>query len=244
MLVLGVNRLKVGHDQESDLGAMTSPRQFAIIEEHYRDALAQGAKASGSLQREGNYVSPVVLWDVHHGMKVMREETFGPLLPVMPFTGEDDAIKLANDSDFGLNASIWSCDIAKAQRVASGLQAGNWAINDVLKNIGHAGLPFGGVKKSGFGRYHGAEGLRNFTYPVSGLTSRSRLPKEPNWFPYSEERYQQFRGYMDFIYGEGPLYGRISRNWGALQAFREYSAFDLMQRWQNLKWMLPWNRDN
>lgn len=243
MLIEATANLKIGQGPEGDLGAMTSPRQIAVVEEHYRDALAQGAKASGPLLREGNYLKPVVLWDVHHGMRVMREETFGPLLPVMPFTGEDEAWRLANDNDFGLNASIWSRDIPKARRIASRLQVGNWAINDVLKNAGHGRLPFGGVKKSGFGRYHGAEGLRSFTYPVSGLICRSRLPKEPNWFPYSAKRYAHFKDFLDFVYGEGSLYRRIRRNWPALQAFREYSVFDLMQRWQNLRLMLPWNRD-
>lgn len=239
----GVAQLTIGHGPQGDLGAMTTRQQLEIVEAHYHDALAQGAQASGTLERNGNYVKPVILWNVHHGMRIMREETFGPLLPVMPFASESDAITLANDNEFGLNASIWSSDLVKAQRVAKQLQVGVWAINDVLKNAGHPGLPFGGVKNSGFGRYHGAEGLRNFTYPVAGLTSRSRLSKEPNWFPYSDERFQQFKGYMDFVYGSGSLYQRIKRNWPALQAFREYSAFDLRQRWQNLQLMLPWKRD-
>ncbi|MGR9045053.1 MAG: aldehyde dehydrogenase family protein [Gammaproteobacteria bacterium] len=242
-LLARVAEMKVGQGPAGDLGAMTSPDQFGVVEAHYRDALALGAEVSGPLERQVNYVKPVVLWNVHHGMRIMREESFGPLLPVMPFKTEDDAVRLANDSDFGLNASIWSVDIAKAERVAGQLQTGVWAINDVLKNVGHAGLPFGGIKKSGFGRYHGAEGLRNFTYPVSGLTSRSRLPKEPNWFPYNDERYQQFKGFMDFVYGSAPLYRRIRRNWPALQAFREYSAFDLTQRWHNLLLLLPWKRE-
>ena len=242
-LLAGVAQLKVGHGHAADLGAMTSPGQFAILEAHYQDALAQGAQVSGPLQRQGNYVTPVLLWDVHHGMRIMREETFGPLLPVMPFSGEAQAVQLANDNDYGLNASIWSSDFAKANRVACQLQTGNWVINDVIKNIGHPGLPFGGVKKSGFGRYHGAEGLRQFTYAVSGLSCRSRLPKEPNWFPYSDQRYAEFTGYLDFLYGAGSLYQRIRRNWQALQAFREYSAFDLKQRWQNFRLMLPWKRD-
>jgi 4,4'-diapolycopenoate synthase len=243
MLQTATAQLIVGHGEQADLGAMTSPEQFSIVEKHYRDAIALGAKASDELEQTGNFVKPVVLWNVHHGMKVMREETFGPLLPVMAFSSEAEAIQLANDNDFGLNASIWSSDITKATRVAKQLQTGLWAINDVLKNAGHPGLPFGGVKKSGFGRYHGAEGLRNFTYPVAGLTSRSHLPKEPNWFPYSAERYQQFKGYMDFVYGSGSFYHRIRRNWQALQAFRDYSAFDLRQRWQNIQLMLPWKRD-
>ncbi len=189
------------------------------------------------------YLAPQVLTNVDHSMRVMREETFGPLLPVMAFNDEAEALRLANDSEFGLNASVWSKDIAKAQRIARQLQVGNWVINDVLKNVGHPGLPFGGIKNSGFGRYHGAEGLRNFCYPVSGLTNRSHLPKEPNWFPYSESNYQNFKGFMDFVHGSGSLLQRIQRNLPALEAFRDYSSFDLPQRWQNLKLMLSCKRD-
>jgi acyl-CoA reductase-like NAD-dependent aldehyde dehydrogenase len=244
-LCAGAARLKAGRNGEGDIGAMTSPRQIEIVAAHYEDALRQGARASGPLIRDGNYLQPVVLWNVHHGMQVMREETFGPLLPVMAFDDEDDAVRSANDSLFGLNASIWSGNLQKAERVARRLQVGNWMINDVLKNVGHPGLPFGGVRHSGFGRYHGAEGLRNFTYSVSCMISRSRLPKEPNWFPYSEERYRQFRAYVDCLYGEGSLYHRIKRNWRALQAFRDYAAFDFKQRILNLKlYLQPWKRDD
>ena len=243
MLKVGAAQLKVGTDKYGDLGAMTSAAQIDVVQAHYQDALDKGAQASGPLERQGNFLKPVVLWNVHHGMRVMREESFGPLLPVMAFTDESEALRLANDSEFGLNASVWSSDIELAKRVASQLNVGNWAINDVIKNIGHPGLPFGGVKQSGFGRYHGAEGLRNFTYPVSGLTNRSRLPKEPNWFPYSEQGYQNFKGYMDFVYGTGSFIQRLKRNRPALDAFREYSTFDLAQRWQNLKLMLSWKRD-
>ena len=242
-LLAGVAQLKVGNDPYSDLGAMTSAAQIEVVEAHYQDAIDQGAQASGPLERQGNFIKPVVLWNVNHNMRLMCEESFGPLLPVMAFSDESDGVRLANDSEFGLNASIWSCDIERAKRVASQLNVGSWAINDVIKNIGHPGLPFGGVKQSGFGRYHGAEGLRNFTYPVSGLTNRSHLPKEPNWFPYSEKGYQNFKGYMDFVYGSGSFVQRFKRNRPALEAFREYSTFDLAQRWQNLKLMLTWKRD-
>ncbi|MFA5983612.1 MAG: aldehyde dehydrogenase family protein [Methylococcaceae bacterium] len=243
MLVEGVEDISLGHGLLGDLGTVSSERQFEIVQAHYQDAIAQGASASAPLRRLVNYVKPIVLWNVHHGMRVMREETFGPLLPVMAFTDEAEAINLANDSEYGLNASIWSLDLTKAQRVARQLQVGNWAVNDVLKNAGHSGLPFGGVKRSGFGRYHGAEGLRNFTYPVSGLVSHSRFSKEPNWFPYSQQRYEDFKGYLDFIYGEGPILRRVKRNWQALQAFRGYSAFNFAQRLQNLKAKLPWRQD-
>ncbi|MFI3219037.1 MAG: aldehyde dehydrogenase family protein, partial [Methylococcales bacterium] len=200
MLKEATCKLTVGHGEAGDLGALTSISQYQVVKAHYDDAMSKGAKASAPLQLNGRYLQPVVLWDVSHDMRIMREETFGALLPVMPFSTEQQAIELANDSDYGLNASVWSSDIHKAESVARQLQVGNWAVNDVIKNIGHAGLPFGGVKNSGFGRYHGAEGLRNFTYTVSGLTSRSSLNDEPNWFPYSDTRYQQMHGFIDFVF--------------------------------------------
>jgi acyl-CoA reductase-like NAD-dependent aldehyde dehydrogenase len=228
---------------QADLGAMTSEQQFAILQAQYDDAIAQGAKASGPFQRDGNYLKPIVLWNVNHNMRVMREESFGPILAVMAFNDDAEAVRLANDSEFGLNTSIWSQDLAQAESIAQQLQVGNWAINDVIKNAGHPALPFGGVKHSGFGRYRGAEGLRNFSYPVSGLTNRSRLAKEPNWFPYNQQGYEQFKSYIDFVYSEDSLLKRLKRNWPALMAFRQYSAIDVKQSWQNFKQLLPWQRD-
>ena len=233
-LLAAVEKITVGHGEVGDLGGLTSLKQFAIIEAHYHDAIAKGAKASSPLRLDGRYLHPVVLWDVSHDMLVMCEETFGPLLPVMAFTSEDHAIALANDCEFGLNASVWSEDIAKAERVAKQLNVGNWAVNDVIKNIGHARLPFGGTKNSGFGRYHGAEGLRQFTYTVSGVTSRSGLDDEPNWFPYSEQRYQEMRAFIDLLYGQGNLYQRIARNWRQLRAFQKYSSLNLRQHLLNI----------
>jgi acyl-CoA reductase-like NAD-dependent aldehyde dehydrogenase len=243
MLQEAVAKLTIGYGPEGDLGALTSLNQYKIVEAHYQDAIAKGAKASSSLQLNGRYLKPVMLWDVTHDMRIMREETFGALLPVMAFNSEEIAIRLANDSEFGLNASVWSSDIQTAERIARQLKVGNWAINDVIKNIGHAGLPFGGVKNSGFGRYHGAEGLRNFTYTVSGLTCRSKLNDEPNWFPYSDQRYKEMRGFIDFVFGSGTLWQRIARNLQELQAFRGYAQSNARQHWENLLIFLLRRRD-
>jgi acyl-CoA reductase-like NAD-dependent aldehyde dehydrogenase len=239
----GVAKLKTGYGSEGDLGAMTSKRQIEIVKKQYQDALAKGALASGPLINEGDTLNPVVLWNVTPDMLVMQQETFGPLMAVIPFSGENEAVRLANAGEFSLNASIWSRDIDKAKRIAMQLEVGNWSINDVLKNVGHPGLPFGGINKSGFGRCHGAEGLRNFTYTVSGLTNRSPLDKEPNWFPYSETRYQQLKGFLDIVFGTGTLVSRVRRNWHTIKAFRSYARINLQQRWRNLLLMLPWNRE-
>ena len=234
-LIQAVLKLKVGHGSLGDLGGLTSLKQFAVIEAHYNDALLKGAKASGPLKLEGRYLQPIILWDVTHDMQIMREETFGPILPIMKFSSVSEVIELANDTDFGLNASVWSLDIAKAERVAKRLKVGSWAINDVIKNIGHPSLPFGGVKNSGFGRYHGAEGLRSFTYTVAGMTSRSTYESEPNWFPYSDRRYIEMRAFFDVMLGRGNLFLRIKRNWLVLQAFKQYSSLNLGQHWHNFK---------
>ncbi|MGZ8245128.1 aldehyde dehydrogenase family protein, partial [Methylomagnum sp.] len=200
-VIAGTGTLRVGGGVDHELGAITSPRQIAIIEDHYRDALDRGAQASGPLRRDGAFQHPVVLWDVDHSMKVMREETFGPLLPIMPFDTEAEAVALANDSAFGLNGSVWTGDPARGKRIAARLRVGGCAINDVIKNVGHAGLPFGGVKHSGFGRYHGPEGLLAFTQPVSVLANAGRMAREPNWFPYSAGHYRNLRGFVDFVFG-------------------------------------------
>ena len=223
--------LRVGAGEDCELGRMTSVRQIEIVEAHYHDAVNKGAKVSGPLRREGAFVHPVVLWDVNHSMRIMREETFGPLLPVMPFDDEDAAVRLANDTPFGLNGSVWTADLVRGQRIAARLSVGGFAVNDVIKNAGHPGLPFGGVRQSGFGRYHGPEGLLAFAHPVSVLVNSGRMPQEPNWFPYSSQRHRDLRGFIDFVFGDGTLPQRLVRNWSALKSFRQFFTFNLRQNW-------------
>ncbi len=238
-LQAAIAQLNVGHGAIGDLGAITTDAQLQRIREHYDDALAKGAKASAPLTIDGRYCYPVLLTNITPEMRVWREETFGPLLPIMRFSTEQHALEIANNCEFGLNASVWSQDLIKAQRVAEHLQVGNWAVNDVIKNIGHPGLPFGGVKNSGFGRYHSAEGLRQFCYTVSGLVSYQNLADEPNWFPYSDERYQQLKGFIDFMYGDGAFWQRGRRNYRELQAFQKYASLNLRQHWRNF--MISWS---
>lgn len=193
--------LRVGSSVDDDVGAIIDPRQRAVIDAHVDDALARGAKATTRVTREGALYHPVVLEGVDHSMKVMTEETFGPILPVMPFDGEDEAVRLANDSIYGLNAAVFSADLPKAERVARRLVVGSCAINDVLKNIGNPHMPFGGVKASGHGRYHGPEGLRTFSRSLSLTLNGGQLPREVNWFPYGARVYQTVASLLRAAHG-------------------------------------------
>ena len=242
-LLAGLRQLKPQTGDAGDYGVLCSTAQFERLQQQYDDAIAQGAQASGPLERQGNSVQPVIVWNVHHGMRIMHEESFGPLVGVMAFDSHEQALTLINDSAYGLNGSIFSRNIAQAQTLAQELELGNWAINDVIKNAGHAGLPFGGVKHSGFGRYRGAEGLRQFSRTVAGLSNHSQLANEPNWFPYDTHRYRLFKNHLDFVYGHGNWLSRAIRHWPTLLAFREYAKPDLKQSWHNLLQALPWKQD-
>lgn len=158
-------RMGYSHDKESHYhsGPLTLERQVNICRDHLEDAKAKGAWVLTGGKIKGNYVEPTVIVDVTHDMKLMREETFGPIIPVMKVKDEAEAIRLANDSEYGLSASVWSKSIAHARRVADQLEVGSVVINDALAHYAVAHLPFGGVKKSGTARSHGAQEVLQFT---------------------------------------------------------------------------------
>lgn len=157
--------LKVGDpmDPDTDIGPLVREEQIELLEEQVKDALSKGARAlleGGRLERNGFFYSPIVLSDVTQEMKVLKEETFGPVAPVIPVKDESSAINVANDSELGLGASIWSGDRDKALRLAKELEAGVVAVNSPVKSDPR--LPFGGVKKSGIGRELSKFGLYEF----------------------------------------------------------------------------------
>lgn len=176
-----------GPDEEADMGPMTFPKQLEIVERHVKDAIDRGARViSGGarLARPGTFYGPTVLLDVTEDMEIYREETFGPVLPIVKVKDWREAVKLANHHQYGLSGSVWTRDIDKGLRLASMLECGQVMINEVLQGVGHPDLPFGGVKNSGIGRYHGAEGLLTFTHTKGILLDRGFLKSEPFWFPY------------------------------------------------------------
>lgn len=212
-LVERVSKLRQGSgNQWCDIGAMTTQQQLATVEAHVADAVEKGAKVLAGGQRKpgerGLYYKPTVLVGVDHSMKVMREETFGPVLPVMKVRGVEEAIKLANDSNYGLSASVWSKDKKRAERVARRIEAGACNVNDVLVNYLASEIPFGGWKESGVGYRHGPGGIRKYCRTKSLLTARLATRSEAIWFPYSKKKLRTFSRVTRLLFGSS-LRGRV-----------------------------------
>lgn len=167
LAVTETKKLKIGYtsDLENDfhVGPITDPRQIKTFQRHLEDAVAKGAQILTGGRVDGMFAEPTVLVNVNHDMLVMRDETFGPIMPIMKVRNQEEAIRLANDSHYGLGASIWSNDLERAKRVADRIEASSVVINDTIAQFGVPMLPFGGIKQSGSGRIHGQEGLLQFT---------------------------------------------------------------------------------
>jgi succinate-semialdehyde dehydrogenase/glutarate-semialdehyde dehydrogenase len=190
-----------GLDHNADVGPLIHQRQLTLVEEHVEDAKACGARvlAGGSRFPEmgANFYHPTVLADVTHAMRIMREETFGPVLPVMAFDNDDEAVRLANDSEFGLAASIFTRDSARGERLARRIKAGTVMVNDVISCFGISEAPHGGVKSSGAGRTHGRFGLEEMVrlkYVDVDLTPGM---KKVWWYGYGMKFSQQMEGFLD-----------------------------------------------
>ncbi len=150
-------------DNPYNMGPLTFERQINIARDHLEDALAKGARLIYGGKFSGMFMEPTILVDVTHEMKVMREETFGPIMPIMKVKDEVEALWLANDSDYGLSASVWSNNMRQAKRVAHRLDVGSVNVNDAISHYPVSLLPFGGVKQSGNARTHGPEEVLQFT---------------------------------------------------------------------------------
>ncbi len=224
-IVEKTKQIKVGSGDEADvsMGAMSSERQVAIVEDHVAQFISDGAKieigggrradtlvrigvastsrsdlAGGTGDADKSvraplFYEPTVISGATNEMRAMRKETFGPTLPIATFKTEEEAIRLANDSEFGLTASVWTKDYAKGRRVAAEIEAGSVCVNEVLYTHGIGQTPWGGFKNSGRGRTHGLEGLMELVQPQHIHINRlSHLP-DAWWMPYSATAVATFR---------------------------------------------------
>lgn len=173
----------------AEVGPMIRPEQAAALEAQFADAIAGGATVLARAQAPAGpgFFPPTVLVNVSPEMRVMREETFGPLVPLVPVANEAEALAVANGSDFGLSASVWTANADRGRRVASQLLAGSVAINDAVITAGMSNVPHGGVKASGMGRSHGEAGLMECVEPRAIVTDRFTSPKQPWWFRYGRD---------------------------------------------------------
>ena len=191
-----------------DVGSMTFPPQVDIVERHVRDAVAKGARVvvggeRGHEGEGGHWFEPTVLVDVDHTMECMREETFGPTLPIMKVSGADEAVRLANDSPFGLAASVWTKDVARGEEIARRVEAGAVCVNDAQMNYLALELPMGGWTTSGMGQRHGAQGIRKYARQQSLLITRLAPKKDLHMFPYKARTTGLLLKGIKLLYGRG-----------------------------------------
>jgi acyl-CoA reductase-like NAD-dependent aldehyde dehydrogenase len=219
-VVAAARRLRIGDPSswETEIGPMISHQQFETVRELVDDALAAGAslRCGGPVAppaglEHGAFYAPTVLTDVTHEMRIMREEIFGPVLPIVVVDSEDEALALANDSDFGLGASVWTSDRGKGERMARELDAGMVWINDHMYSHGACQCSWGGVKESGLGRTHSKFGL----YECVNIKLRAWEPgvvRDPWWHPYDETLGNALRSTATILYGRPSIRARALRD--------------------------------
>ncbi len=205
-----VQNLRIGPDRsfDVDIGAITTVDQLARIEHHVNDALDRGARivarSDPAPGTTGNFSPVIVLDGMNHDMIMMREETFGPVLGVMRVKSLEEAVKYANDSSYGLTASVWTSDRKGALRMARRIRAGTITINDHLLTHGMPGVPWGGIDLSGYGWSHGRMGLEEMTRPKVVVDDHLAFTRRNYfWHPYSAELYGRLKGILVALYGRG-----------------------------------------
>jgi acyl-CoA reductase-like NAD-dependent aldehyde dehydrogenase len=226
-------RVGAGDDPDTEVGPLIRERQLRIVEEHVAEAVAAGATILTGGRRAnpaglaGFFYEPTVLTNVHHGMRIMREETFGPVLPIMTVENEAEAVRLANDSEFGLSASIWTRDLQRGERLARSIESGSVMVNDCLSSFGIAEAPHGGVKLSGLGRTHSWVGLMEMVRVK--YIDLDLIPKLPKlwWFGYDGRSSRLMESFVDFLFAprfwsrvRGGL-GLLARAPGRIRSMRE-----------------------
>lgn len=215
-----IEKLRVGEglSSEVEMGPLIHDRQLRTVEDHVNDAVARGARllAGGRRMPElgPNFYAPTLLADVQQDMRIMLEETFGPALPVAPFDTDDDAVRLANDTQFGLAASVWTTNRSRGNALATRIKAGTVMVNDAITGFGISEAPHGGFKQSGIGRTHGEIGLGEMVQIKYVDVDYLPHMKKVWWYGYGKPFQQQMSGFVDMLFAGG-LGARIK---GAISA--------------------------
>jgi acyl-CoA reductase-like NAD-dependent aldehyde dehydrogenase len=204
-----VGALRVGKPEgfgSVEVGAITFPPQMETIKDHVADAVQKGARVltgGNEVQGPGRFFEPTVLVDVDHSMKCMTEETFGPTLPIMKVRDAEEAVRLANDSPYGLGASVFSRDTKRGEAIARRLEAGAANVNDAMINYTVLELPMGGAKASGLGSRHGPGGIRKYCSQQAIVVTRLGMKKELFMYPYKSRTSRMLAGLFKLMYGRG-----------------------------------------
>jgi acyl-CoA reductase-like NAD-dependent aldehyde dehydrogenase len=204
-VVAGAKQLRQSDAGETDVGAVFWDQQMAIIESHMADAVAKGAKVLVGGRRNpklrGLYYEPTVVVDVSHDMELMQKETFGPIVAIQKVGSEDEALRLANDSRYGLNGNVWTADPEKGQRLAERMATGGVCVNDMAITYGIPEAPFGGVKESGVGQVNGAQGIRGYCHVHPILTDRKGKGPIQGGYPYTRKTEDGMQKFIRFLWG-------------------------------------------
>lgn len=206
IVLKGIKNVRIGRGEnpENELGPMIRLSQIEILEEQLQDAINKGAKVLFGGRRRPElgpqFFEPAILSDVTSDMRVMQEETFGPLLPIVPVADAEEAVRLANATPYGLSASIWTKDVGRAQKLAFQIHAGSVTINDVAFYAGAADVPYGGFKNSGIGKNHGEAGLLDMVREQYIDIEPFAWFYKPWWYRYSQKRVQQLDKFTAFLH--------------------------------------------
>lgn len=196
------------HGGNEDVGAVFWDKQMTIIESHVEDARAKGAKihvgGSRNTELKGLYYLPTVITDVTHDMTIMRDETFGPIICIQKVRDENEALRLANDSEFGLNGNVWTSDLDKGFNLARRIDTGGVSVNDMAMTYGVPTAPFGGRKHSGVGQVNSITGIRGYCFAQPILIDKGK-GKLQSGYPYTSDNVEGMKKFINFLWGKTPL---------------------------------------
>ncbi len=202
-------KLRQSDQGEFDVGATFWDRQLQIIEDHVEDARAKGANVRIGGRRnpdlEGLYYEPTVVTDVNNDMELMTKETFGPVIAIQKVADEEEALRLANDSEYGLNGTVWTTDTEKGFRIAERMETGGVCVNDMALTYGVPEAPFGGVKSSGVGAVNGKSGLRGYCHAQPIIADKKGKGPIQGGYPYTRKAEDGTQKFIRLLWQKTPI---------------------------------------